>query len=126
MIMPPRVGEVIEQARRARRLTLRHLADHVPKVDGTPISPQYLFDIEVHHRVPAPHVLRQLANALELDYDTLLALAGAADVVVREYLQAQPEAQAAVIELFRAAQQQAFADWEPLRRILEKGEKVSH
>jgi transcriptional regulator with XRE-family HTH domain len=84
MIMPPRLGEVIKQARQARRLTLRRLADQVLKEDATPISPQYLFDIEVHHRVPAPHVLRELARVLALEYGTLLALAGGADVVVQE------------------------------------------
>jgi transcriptional regulator with XRE-family HTH domain len=65
--MPPRLGEVIKQARHARPLTLRRLADKVIKEDGTSISSQYLFDIEVHHRVPAPHVLRELAHVLELD-----------------------------------------------------------
>jgi transcriptional regulator with XRE-family HTH domain len=92
MIMPPRLGEVIKQARQARRLTLRRLADQVLKEDATPISPQYLFDIEVHHHVPAPHVLRELARVLALEYGTLLALAGGADVVVREYLQRYPAA----------------------------------
>jgi transcriptional regulator with XRE-family HTH domain len=124
MLMPPRLGEVIKHARQARRLTLRRLADQVAKEDGTPISPQYLFDIEVHHRVPAPHGLRELARELVLDYDTLLALAGAADVVVREYLQAHPQHTAAVIQLFRAAQEQGFEDWDRLRQIITKGVKA--
>jgi transcriptional regulator with XRE-family HTH domain len=120
MSMPPRLGEVIKHARHARHLTLRHLADQVMKEDGTPISPQYLFDIEVHHRTPAPHVLHGLAQVLELDYDTLLALAGTADVVVREYLETHPEAEAAVIRLFRAAQTRKFADWDHLRHRIER------
>jgi hypothetical protein len=91
------------------------------KEDGTSISPQYLFDIEVHHRVPAPHVLRELARVLELDYDTLLALAAGADVVVREYLQRHPEAEAAVIRLFRAAQRQGFHDWDDLLQRIDAG-----
>jgi transcriptional regulator with XRE-family HTH domain len=123
MIMLLRLGEVVKHARHARRLTLRHLADQVMKEDGTPISPQYLFDIEVHHRVPAPHVLHGLAHVLELDYDTLLALAGAADVVVREYLQTHPEAEAAVIKLFRAAQARKFEDWDHLRQRIERASK---
>jgi transcriptional regulator with XRE-family HTH domain len=123
MRMPPRLGELVKQARHARRLTLRRLADQVMKEDGTSISPQYLFDIEVHHRVPAPHVLQGLAQVLELDYDTLLALAGAADVVVREYLQTHPQAEAAVIKLFRAAQQQGFHDWDDLLQRIEGGRK---
>ena len=119
--MPPRLGEVIKQARQARRLTSRRLADQVLKEDATPISPQYLFDIEVHHRVPAPHVLRELARVLELEYDTLLALAGGADVVVREYLQHYPAAEAAVIRLFRAAQQRGFHDWAQLCQRVARG-----
>jgi transcriptional regulator with XRE-family HTH domain len=91
MIMPPRLGEGVKQPRHARRLTLRHLADQVVKEDGTPISPQYLFDIEVHHRVSTLHVLRELARALEVDYDMLLALAGAADSVMRDFLEEYPQ-----------------------------------
>ena len=79
--MPPRFGEVIKQARYARRLTLRRLADQVLKEDATLISPQYLFAMEVHHRVPAPHVLRELARVLTFEYNTQLALSSGADVV---------------------------------------------
>jgi hypothetical protein len=56
---------------------LRRLTDQVTKADGTSISPLYLFDREVHHRVPAPRVQRGFAQTLELDYDRLLALVGA-------------------------------------------------
>jgi transcriptional regulator with XRE-family HTH domain len=121
MRMPPRLGEVVKQARQARHLTLRRLADQVMKEDGTPISPQYLFDIEVHHRVPAPRVLRELARVLELDYDTLLALAGAADTVVREYLEVHPQHTEAVIKLFRTAQQRGFREWDHLCQHVERG-----
>jgi hypothetical protein len=114
---------VIKHARHARHLTLRHLADQVMKEDGTPISPQYLFDIEVHHRVPAPYVLHGLAQVLELDYDTVLALVGAADVVVREYLQTYPESEEAVIKLFRAAQARGFQNWDHLRQRIEQESK---
>jgi hypothetical protein len=112
--MPPRLGAVVKDGDQARHMTLHRLADQVMKDDGTPISPQYLFDIEVHHRVPAPHVLRELARVLELDYDALLALSGGANIVVREYLQSHPEAEAAVIRLFRTAQQRGFHDWDHL------------
>jgi transcriptional regulator with XRE-family HTH domain len=123
MRMPPRLGEVVKQARHARRLTLRCLADQVMKEDGTPISPQYLFDIEVHHRIPAPHVLRELARVLALDYDTLLALSGAADTVVRDYLEEHPQHTEAVIKFFRAAQRQRFEDRDHLRQRIERGSK---
>jgi transcriptional regulator with XRE-family HTH domain len=123
MRMPPRLGEVIKHARQARRLTLRRLADQVSKEDGGPISPQYLFDIETHHRVPSPRVLQELARVLEQDYDTLLILAGAADTVVRDYLQEHPQYTEAVIKLFRAAQRQRFEEWDLLRQHIVRGSK---
>jgi transcriptional regulator with XRE-family HTH domain len=123
--MKQELGAIIRDARRARRLTLRRLADQVIKDDGTAISPQYLFDIEVHHRIPSLHVLRELARVLDLDFDPLLASAGAADAVVREYLQAHPSAEAAVIKLFRSAQRREFEDWEQLRLIIEKSKRAS-
>jgi hypothetical protein len=68
--MPLRLGEIVKHGRHARLLTLRHIADQVMKDDGTPISPQYLFDIEVHHPARAPHVLPKLARVLDRDDDT--------------------------------------------------------
>lgn len=124
--MPPRLGEVIKQARQARRLFMRRLAAQVMKAEATPISPQYLFDIEVHHRVPAPHILRELAWVLELYYDTLLALTGPVDPVVREYLKARPQHTEVVIKLFRTAQQPGVHDWDQLCRRVECGSKAAH
>jgi transcriptional regulator with XRE-family HTH domain len=124
--MTLRLGEAINQARRVRKMTLRQLAEQVTKDDGTPISPQYLNDIELHHRVPTPYVLCEFARVLELDADTLLAIAGAADVVVREYVASHPEQTEAVIRLFRAAQRQRFEDWERLRQVVEKGQRDRH
>jgi hypothetical protein len=115
---------MIKQARQSRRPTPRRLADQVSKEDGTFISPQYLLDIEVHHRVPTPHVLQGIAQVLELDYDTLLALAGAADAVVREYLQSHPDAEVTVIKLLRAAQVWGFKDWDRLCQRIDRGSKV--
>jgi transcriptional regulator with XRE-family HTH domain len=118
MLRTKRLGEMIKEARQARQLTLRGLTGQVTKEDGKPISPQYLFDIEEHHRVPAPHVLRELAQALGLEYDRLLAAAGAAEVVVREYLAAHPEQGEAVIKVFRAAQEKGFEDWGRLQTLV--------
>jgi len=123
--MTPRLGDAIHQARRARKLTLRQLAEQVTKEDGTPISPQYLNDIELHHRVPTPHVLREFARVLEMDADTLLATAGAVDVVVREYVASHPEQTEDVRRLFRAAQQWGFEDWHQLQVIIERKKKAT-
>jgi hypothetical protein len=43
-----------------------------------------LVTIEGHRRVPAPHVLRERAQVLAPDFDTLLASVGATDVVLRD------------------------------------------
>jgi transcriptional regulator with XRE-family HTH domain len=121
--MTTRLGEIIKEARQARHLTLRGLTEQVTKEDGNPISPQYLFDIEEHHRVPAPHVLRELARVLDLEYDRLLAAADAAEVVVREYLAAHPQQGEAVIKLFRAAQERGFEEWEQLQKLVRRRAK---
>jgi hypothetical protein len=101
--MPAQLGGLRRQARQARHLTLRHLADQAMKDDGTLITPPYVLDTEVRRRVPAPHGLRELARVPELGPYTLLALEGAADIVVHEYWQTHPEVEAAVIKRFRTA-----------------------
>jgi hypothetical protein len=93
------------------------------KDDGTPISPQYFSDIELR-RVPAPHVLHELARVFELDHDPLLALAGAADVVVLEHLKAHPQHTRAIIKPLRTAQQGGFPGWDHLRQLIERGSRA--
>ncbi len=39
-------GRTIADARKKANLSLRELADQIKKEDGSPISPQYLNDIE--------------------------------------------------------------------------------
>jgi hypothetical protein len=54
------------------------LQDQVTKEDGTSTSLRYLFEIEAHHRAPAPYALHTLARMLALDYNTPSPFAGAA------------------------------------------------
>jgi len=70
------LGDVVAQARKARGLSLRQLADLVTKKDGTTVSPQYLNDIEHGRRMPSEDVLEQLAANLEIERYYLLHLAG--------------------------------------------------
>jgi hypothetical protein len=95
----------------------RCLIEQVMREDGTSVSPQYLFDIEVRH-VPAHHVRREMAWVLDLDQDAFLASAGAAETPVREYPAACPQRTEAVTKLFRAAQERGFEDWDHLRQGL--------
>jgi transcriptional regulator with XRE-family HTH domain len=118
--MPDYLGDRINHARRARRLTLRQLSAQIRKEDGESISPQYLNDIELNRRIPSTHVLQELARTLDLDLDTLLTLARVGETVMREYLEEHPQQEAEVIQLFRAAQQRGFKDWQQLRKIIEQ------
>jgi transcriptional regulator with XRE-family HTH domain len=70
-------GEAITRARKDKRLSQKQVAAGTLKEDGQAISAQYLNDIEHDRRnPPSEYIVRQLANALDLDLDYLLFLAG--------------------------------------------------
>jgi transcriptional regulator with XRE-family HTH domain len=71
-------GQTISKARKAKSLSQKDLAGIILKEeDGTPISPQYLNDIEHDRRSPtSDHLIRQFAKALDLKEDLLFVLAG--------------------------------------------------
>ena len=75
--------------------------------------------IELNRRIPAPHVLRELAELLELDEDHMLMLAGGGEAVVRKYFETHREREEAVVNLFRTAKQQDFKDSETSPRIIQ-------
>jgi hypothetical protein len=56
------------------------------------------------------------ALILELNYDTPVALAGTADMVVQEYLEAYPQHTEAVIKPFRVARQWGFEECERVQK----------
>ncbi len=65
-------GQLIAAARKRKDLTQKELAARIKKEDGTPISPQYLNDLERDRRnPPGPPLLRQFAEELDLDEETL-------------------------------------------------------
>ena len=71
-------GSIIAGARRARLLSQKELAARIMKDDGTPISPQYLNDIERDRRnAPSEFLVAQFASQLDLDRDLLCLMAGA-------------------------------------------------
>lgn len=70
-------GQVIADARKEAGLSQKDLAARITKEDGTPISPQYLNDIEHDRRnPPSEHIMRQFADKLDLSLDYLFYLAG--------------------------------------------------
>ena len=73
---PITLGRRISESRRRRSWSQRQLAERILREDGTPISPQYLNDIERNRRVPPEYLLRQFSRILGLDADHLTFLAG--------------------------------------------------
>lgn len=70
-------GETIAKARRDKMISQKDLASMVKKEDGEPISQQYLSDIEHGRRVPSSdHLLKQFADALDLETEVLATRAG--------------------------------------------------
>jgi ribosome-binding protein aMBF1 (putative translation factor) len=79
-------GEQIAEARKGTGRSLRDLAAAIGR------SPSYLNDIEHGRRVPSSDVVTELAEALHLDRDVLLAAAGRVGDGAEEYMRATPNA----------------------------------
>src|SRR5579859_2545832 len=75
---PPRsFGEVVSRLREQRGLSQKELAARLVKEDGSPISPQYLNDIERDRRQPPGSLLLgQMARHLGVTLDALEVMAG--------------------------------------------------
>ncbi|HVM21770.1 MAG TPA: helix-turn-helix transcriptional regulator [Sphingomicrobium sp.] len=70
-------GRAISSARKEKGWSLRELADRILREDETPISVQYLNDIEHNRRSPSSdRMVRQFADALSISADWLYYLAG--------------------------------------------------
>jgi transcriptional regulator with XRE-family HTH domain len=70
------VGEALAAGRKRAGLSQKDLAARILKDDGTPLSPQYLNNLERNPLLsPSPHLLRQFADQLNLSYEYLLFLA---------------------------------------------------
>ncbi len=94
-------GRFIAERRKSLGLSQKELAARIKKEDGTPISPQYLNDIEHDRRNPPPdYLLVQFADALKLPQDELFFRAGQlpADLQVDRY---PPEKVRAALKAFR-------------------------
>lgn len=96
-------GQVIAEARKKRGLSLKELASRLCKEDGTPISPQYLNDIEHERRnPPSGHLLQQLSHELGLEQEVLYYLAGQYPEDIR-HATASPERVREAFQAFRRA-----------------------
>jgi transcriptional regulator with XRE-family HTH domain len=98
--MPPErttLGSVLAVARKDLKLSLKDVAGKVKKDDGSPISPQYLNDIEHDRRIPAAEVLEGLAKAMKLAPDYLYFLAGSMPADLKKRVVREDE----VVEAYR-------------------------
>lgn len=75
MNVPATFGKIVSNARKAKEINQKQLAERIKREDGEPISPQYLNDIEHDRRSPSTEVILQIAELLELDADYLHFLA---------------------------------------------------
>ncbi len=80
------LGDVTRSRRVALDLSLRDLAKIIRK------APSYVSDIENDRRVPSEEVIREIAQALELDADDLMARAGRFGVDAERYMKRNPAA----------------------------------
>jgi transcriptional regulator with XRE-family HTH domain len=96
-------GETIRNKRKQILLSQKELAGKVLKEDGTPISPQYLNDIEQGKRNPdSDGMIEQFAKVLDLEKDVLYFWARKIPADLAR-LNAQPEKIAKAYTAFRKA-----------------------
>jgi len=70
-------GRAIASSRKELKMSQKDLAAKIRKEDGTPITPQYLNDIEHDRRSPtSDHMVKEFARVLGLNPDVLYWLAG--------------------------------------------------
>lgn len=80
------LGEWLRDARIAKGVSLRSVAAQLE------ITPSYLSDIENDRRTPAEDVLRKLTEAVGVDFEDAMALAGRFGEVAERYIKRQPGA----------------------------------
>jgi transcriptional regulator with XRE-family HTH domain len=72
------LGETISDNRKKLGYTQKYLAQRIQKEVGTPITAQYLNDIEHDRRSPSsPVIIEQFAKELQLEPEVLYFQAGA-------------------------------------------------
>jgi len=111
--MAQELGRQIAEARRERGKSLRALAEEVG------LSPSYLNDIEHGRRVPSEPAILDLAAALGLDSDAMLAKAGRVGEGAEQYLRTRPSAGL----LLRKASDARLSE-EDLQKLIRKTDQI--
>jgi transcriptional regulator with XRE-family HTH domain len=71
---PKTLGQVLTQARKDKRLTLREAASLILKEDGEPITHQYLSDLENDRRSPSDKVIEELVRVFGISRNYIYLL----------------------------------------------------
>ena len=69
------LGKIIRDARKSKGLNLREAADLIIKENNTPITLQYLNDIENNRRTPSEHIIKQISQVLNIPVEYLYVYA---------------------------------------------------
>jgi transcriptional regulator with XRE-family HTH domain len=98
-------GQAIATARKEKGLSQKDLAARILKEDGSPISPQYLNDLEHDRRnPPSDFLLARFAEHLGLSSEYLVFLAGRIPADLRDR-RLKPEEVQEAFKAFRKATQ---------------------
>jgi transcriptional regulator with XRE-family HTH domain len=93
-------GQAVAEARREKKMSQKQLASMILKEDSTPISPQYLNDIERDRRnPPGEYFINQFAKILEVPEEYFYFLA---NEIPPKYRSDSPNNPAQVQEAFKA------------------------
>jgi transcriptional regulator with XRE-family HTH domain len=94
-------GQVISSARKSKQMSQKQLAALIIKDDDTPISPQYLNDIERDRRnPPADYLINQFAKILEIPEEYLFFIIHEIPPKYRQNAPANPAIIRAAFEAF--------------------------
>jgi transcriptional regulator with XRE-family HTH domain len=93
-------GKAVAEARKTKKMSQKELASKIIKDDGTPISPQYLNDIERDRRnPPGEGIISQFAEILEVPEEYFFFLA---HEIPPKYRSDSPDNPAQVLQAFEA------------------------
>jgi len=97
-------GKLISQRRKELNLSQKELAARILKADGTPISPQYLNDIEHDRRLlTVGPVMNRIAEELGIDKEILCYYSGELPEDARDAVDPKPEKIMKAFAAFRRA-----------------------
>lgn len=78
-------GKIVLEARKKKGYTLRECGELILKEDKTPITFQYLNDVENNRRTPSEHIIKQISTVLDIPVEYLYVHAEMFPKGIRKY-----------------------------------------